>query len=185
MKHIRKFVSYSQKRKLDTIIKESVMIVDDIYRVNITVDVTQSLLNAYVKKVKDTLDKNARQFYSDVQLAEEITKYVVLQGEIIGEGIQGNKYKIRGYDFYAFNLKYPDHQVDNSNAKKILEEHNALFFKSENDVEYEKKLTYEFKLHKEFVMLIGYSNNIFYSPSINLPKYQTFNTSIILYYNFN
>lgn len=47
------------------------------------------------------------------------------------------------------------------------------------------KLTYEFKLHKEFVILIGYSNNIFYLPSINLRKYQTFNTSIRWYYNFN
>lgn len=36
---------------------------------------------------------------------------IVLQGEIIGEGIQGNKYKIKGYDFYAFNLIYPDHKA--------------------------------------------------------------------------
>ena len=80
MKHIRKFESYSNKRKLQEIIKESVMIVDDIYRVNVTADIPQSLLNAYIKKVKDSLDKNARQFYSDVQLAEEITKYVLQQG---------------------------------------------------------------------------------------------------------
>jgi len=31
-------------------------------------------------------------------------EYVILQGEIIGEGIQKNKYNIKGYDFYAFNL---------------------------------------------------------------------------------
>ncbi len=80
MKHIRKFESYSKKRKLQEIIKESVMIVDDIYRVNVTADIPQSLLNAYIKKVKDSLDKNARQFYSDVQLAEEITKHVLQQG---------------------------------------------------------------------------------------------------------
>jgi hypothetical protein len=80
MKHIRKFESYSNKRKLQEIIKESVMIVDDIYRVNVTADIPQSLLNAYIKKVKDSLDKNARQFYSDVQLAEEITKHVLQQG---------------------------------------------------------------------------------------------------------
>lgn len=29
---------------------------------------------------------------------------VILQGEIIGTGIQGNKYEVTGYDFYAFNL---------------------------------------------------------------------------------
>lgn len=33
-------------------------------------------------------------------------EFVVLQGEIIGERIQGNKYKIEGYDFYAFNFKF-------------------------------------------------------------------------------
>ena len=31
-------------------------------------------------------------------------KRIVLQGEIIGTGIQSNKYGIKGYDFYAFNL---------------------------------------------------------------------------------
>jgi len=30
--------------------------------------------------------------------------FIVLQGEIIGEGIQDNKYGIKGYDFYAFNF---------------------------------------------------------------------------------
>lgn len=30
--------------------------------------------------------------------------YIVLQGEIIGQRIQGNKYKIEGYDFYTFNV---------------------------------------------------------------------------------
>lgn len=31
-------------------------------------------------------------------------KKVVIQGEIIGQGIQGNKYKISGYDLYVFNI---------------------------------------------------------------------------------
>jgi len=35
-------------------------------------------------------------------------EFVILQGEIIGEGIQGNKYKLKGKDFYAFNLIFPD-----------------------------------------------------------------------------
>ena len=29
---------------------------------------------------------------------------IVLQGEIIGPGIQGNKYKLSAYTFFAFNL---------------------------------------------------------------------------------
>ncbi len=38
-------------------------------------------------------------------------RYVVLQGEICGEKIQGNKYCIGGYDFFAFNLIYPDRSL--------------------------------------------------------------------------
>lgn len=48
------------------------------------------------------------------------SQYIVLQGEILGDGIQGNKYKVKGYDFYAFNLKYPDKQVDTVNMIEIL-----------------------------------------------------------------
>ena len=39
-------------------------------------------------------------------------KYIVLQGEIIGSRIQGNKYNINGYDFYAFNLFIDGKQFD-------------------------------------------------------------------------
>ena len=78
MGHIRKFDSFTKKRKLTEVIKEQVMIVNDIYKVRATVDIPQSLLNQYIKKVKDNTDKNVRQLYSDSELAEEITK-VVLQ----------------------------------------------------------------------------------------------------------
>lgn len=47
-------------------------------------------------------------------------QYVVLQGEIIGEGIQGNKYNIKGYDFYAFNLIYPNKKVETSSISQLL-----------------------------------------------------------------
>lgn len=39
------------------------------------------------------------------------TEFIVLQGEIIGKNIQGNKYKIDGYEFFAFNLKFNDRSV--------------------------------------------------------------------------
>jgi cobalamin biosynthesis protein CobT len=78
-KHIREFKSYTAKRKLTDSIKESVMIVNDIYKVRATVDIPQSLLNAYVKKVKDNTDKNVRQFFSDTELAEEIVKVILQQ----------------------------------------------------------------------------------------------------------
>lgn len=35
---------------------------------------------------------------------------IVLQGEICGNGIQGNKYHISNYDLFVFNLIYPDHK---------------------------------------------------------------------------
>lgn len=47
-------------------------------------------------------------------------QFVVLQGEILGTGIQKNKYQVNGYDFYAFNLIYPNRKVDSVQAKELL-----------------------------------------------------------------
>lgn len=38
-------------------------------------------------------------------------KSVVLQGEIIGDSIQGNKYHINGLEFYAFNFIYDNNKI--------------------------------------------------------------------------
>lgn len=82
MSYIRRFQSFSDKKRGSegkTVHNESVMIVNDMYKVNVTVDIPQSLINSYVKKVKDSIDKNARQFYSDQLVAEELVKYVLQQ----------------------------------------------------------------------------------------------------------
>jgi hypothetical protein len=76
MKHIRTFESYRIKKNREEIIKESVLQVNDIYKVKTMIDIPQSLINAYVKKVKDTTGKNLRQFFGDVDIAEEIVKYI-------------------------------------------------------------------------------------------------------------
>jgi len=76
MKHIRKFENYTLKNKRETLIKEAVIQVNDIYKVKTMVDVPQSLINSYIKKVKDTTGVNARQLWSDVDIAEEIVKYI-------------------------------------------------------------------------------------------------------------
>ena len=76
MKHIRKFESYRNTKRKEEIIKESVLQVNDIYKVRTLIDIPQSLINAYVKKVKDTTGKNLRQFFGDVDIAEEIVKYI-------------------------------------------------------------------------------------------------------------
>ena len=45
---------------------------------------------------------------------------IVLQGEILGDGIQGNKYKVSGYDFNAFNLIYQDHKASTQEVAETL-----------------------------------------------------------------
>lgn len=54
-------------------------------------------------------------------------QFIVLQGEIIGDKIQGNKYKISGYDFYAFNLIYPDYSVQPGISVEILKDYGVKF----------------------------------------------------------
>jgi len=51
--------------------------VDDVYRVRKRIDVPMSLVNAFKKKVKDESGKNISQFYSDVELSEEIADYII------------------------------------------------------------------------------------------------------------
>ena len=109
MKHIRTFESYKTvKVKLSAIdeksfveaVKESVMNVGDIYKVRSTVDIPQSLINAYVKKVKDTTGKNMRQFYGDVEIAEELVKYITTSGldidKIAGNALMGGQAQSQG-----------------------------------------------------------------------------------------
>jgi hypothetical protein len=46
-------------------------------------------------------------------------EYIILQGEIIGEGIQKNKYNIKGYDFYVFNLIHSSTGKDDDMSMRI------------------------------------------------------------------
>ena len=84
MKHLRKFEKHRNLRKSSGEVKnpvnESVLQVNDIYKVRVLVDVPQSLVNSYVKKAKDELGKNVRQFYGDMDIAEELVKNVVMAG---------------------------------------------------------------------------------------------------------
>jgi len=76
MKHIRTFEKYRVVKNREEIIKESVLQVNDIYKVKTMVDIPQSLVNSYIKKVKDNAGKNLRQFFGDVDIAEEIVKFI-------------------------------------------------------------------------------------------------------------
>lgn len=65
----------------------------------------------------------AKQFDIENVLKQLIGDYetIVLQGEICGNGIQGNKYHIDKYDLFAFNLIFPDHKCSTSEIKSLLE----------------------------------------------------------------
>ena len=51
-------------------------------------------------------------------------EYIVLQGEIIGDKIQGNKYKESGYSFWAFNLITPEKKYSTEEMQPILMAHS-------------------------------------------------------------
>lgn len=64
----------------------------------------------------------ARKYDIENVLKKLIGEYqtIVLQGEICGDGIQGNKYHISGYDLFAFNLIYPDRKCTTAEIKETL-----------------------------------------------------------------
>lgn len=53
-------------------------------------------------------------------MEEHNASTVVLQGETIGNGIQGNKYGLSEYDFYAFNLVIDGEKIDSTIARGIV-----------------------------------------------------------------
>lgn len=64
----------------------------------------------------------ARKYDIENVLQKLIGEYetVVLQGEICGNQIQGNKYHISSYELFAFNLIYPDHKCGTAEIKDLL-----------------------------------------------------------------
>lgn len=80
MKHIRTFEGHRNKASRTKLIKEAVLQVNDIFKVKTMVDIPQSLINAYVKKVKEFTQNDPKTFFGDVDIAEEIVKYVLMTG---------------------------------------------------------------------------------------------------------
>lgn len=76
-KNLHEFGKFQSKRRNIVSLNENVQAVDDVYRVRKRIDVPMSLVNAFKKKVKDESGKNISQFYSDVELAEEIAEYII------------------------------------------------------------------------------------------------------------
>lgn len=53
--------------------------------------------------------------------------FIAIQGECLGQGIQGNKYHINGYDMRVFNLIYPYGRIGSVEAKNIVEQFGLKF----------------------------------------------------------
>lgn len=75
-KNITPFGKFKNIKTGEKPVKEMVEPINDMYRVSLDVDVPKSLINAYIKKVKDETNKDLRQSKSEMQLAERIVQYV-------------------------------------------------------------------------------------------------------------
>lgn len=64
----------------------------------------------------------AREYNVENILKQLIGNYdtIVLQGEICGNGIQGNKYHIENYELFVFNLIYPDHKCGTAEIAELV-----------------------------------------------------------------
>lgn len=92
MKHVRKFEGFrNNKPEINSQekINETVFQVDNIYRVNVIVDVEAKLLSAYAKKVKQNTGKEINDLLSNAMIAEEIVRWVLKDGLDV-EKIPGN-----------------------------------------------------------------------------------------------
>ena len=71
----------------------------------------------------------AEKYHMEDVLKELIgtNSFVAIQGECLGNGIQGNKYHIDGYDMRVFNLIYPTGRLGSLEAKDIVEKHGLKF----------------------------------------------------------
>jgi len=106
------------------------------------------------------------------EMLEDVNGHrIVLQGEIIGTGIQGNKYKIDGYDFYAFNLiidgkklptEFMQHALNDYSIKTvpILDTEFKLLEDIPTMVEYAKGDSVLLKTKREGVVIRSYERNI-------------------------
>lgn len=76
-KFIKTFESHrSNKLRNTNEINESVKQIGDVYKVG-SIDVKQTLINSYVKRVKDETGKDLRNMYSDMDIASEVVKFII------------------------------------------------------------------------------------------------------------
>jgi len=73
---IIRFNDFQNKKRGSNFINETVIPFDDYYKVRVNIDVPFSLVNSYIKKIKDETGQDIKKFYSEIEIAEEIAKYV-------------------------------------------------------------------------------------------------------------
>jgi hypothetical protein len=74
MKHLTSLNDF--KKSKNSKLTETVFALDDIYRVLPNIDVPKSLINAYIKKVKDETGRDIKDVYGQEQIAEMIVNYL-------------------------------------------------------------------------------------------------------------
>lgn len=74
MKNVTEFKEFRGIKR--NTLNETVLRMDDVYRVRTSVDIPASLVSAFIKKVKDESGKNIREFYSDMELSEMMADYL-------------------------------------------------------------------------------------------------------------
>jgi hypothetical protein len=79
-KHIKKFEGFRTVKTEVNPINETVYQVEDLFRVNIIVDVPMKVLSAYSKKVEQNTQKKLVDLMGNAMLAEELVKYVIKEG---------------------------------------------------------------------------------------------------------
>ena len=72
MKHLTNLKDFKKSKGIN----ETVFPVDDVYRVLPNIDVPRSLINAYIKKVKDETGRDIKDIYGQEQMAEMIVNYI-------------------------------------------------------------------------------------------------------------
>jgi hypothetical protein len=105
--------------------------------------------------------KIARKYKIEDVLKKLIGKemFIAIQGEIIGQGIQENKYKLQDVDMYVFNLILPSGRVDQSTLELNMLRHGLQAV---------PRLEYNFKLRDSIHEVVEYAKG--QSTLLDIPR---------------
>lgn len=83
MKHVKKFEGFKNNKpevKIEDKVNETVLQLDNVYKVIVAVDIEQKFLSSYAKKVKQNTNKDITDIYGNAMLAEELVHWVLKNG---------------------------------------------------------------------------------------------------------